>query len=321
MAEEAKFKATKTTEIPSITLEENPEEEANIFYDFLHSKDFPQHRVHIFNIDAYKPLKVLLTEGPPKSDDEEKQIIRQYLAELREDKKDQIQPFIDRAKKELGEEKTQNALKELASLMDYQWEEGFPGYRVVPVLLPFSPYGENVFYFSMIGIALGKKQDDLTFVAIHEISHMMFHGLVQKYFPQISSQESLSDALFYLKEVLAPVLMNQKPLADQIDSSRYYGKEQKGYIGNDDLYQMYVSPGDSGEKIQISKYFQSLYEKMRHQENKSFKEILETMINLVTHLEGELTKRRNLWNKYGHGIFKNEAILKEYAEPMIVAND
>lgn len=316
MAEDREIKEKETSDVPSIILEENPQWEVNIFYGFLHNKSFPQNRVYIFNMDVYKPLEALLTEGAPKGEDEEKEVIGNYLAKLREDKKDNIQPFIETAKKELGEEKTNKALKELASLMDYQWEEGFPGYRAVPVLLPFSLYGENVFYYSMIGIALGGQQDDLIFTAIHEISHMMFHELVQKYFPQILAQGSSDDALFYLKEILAPVLMNQRGIRDQIGSERY-GKE---YLGNPDLGPLHVVAEDFRKKVQITRYFQSLYERMRYEEHKSFKEILETMINLVTPLDGEFTKRRELWNKYGYSLFKNKAILKEYIESMIVAN-
>ena len=55
---------------------------------------------------------------------------------------------------------------------------------------------------------------------------------------------------------------------------------------------MFVKASDSEEKIQITRYYQGLYERMRYDSHKPFKEILGTMIELITPLEGEITKRR-----------------------------
>jgi len=305
-------KETTRLNIPEITLEESLEAEVDIFYHSLHNQYRPWQRKLILSFRDFRPLKESLEAMPAKDEAEEKRILSEFLKQCRDRNKDQIEPFISRSRQEVSN-KSGEALKELAQLMDYNWPENFPGYKVVPVLLPFNPFGKNIFYYSILKITQGVDQKDLLEVAIHEISHMVFFEILERL--RLSSNNFSGPKnipIDYLKEILAPVLMNQPPLRRLLDLSRY----PEGYTGNPDLGPMFVTVGNSGERTQISRYFQQLYERMRYQEHKTFPEIVGAMVKIIMPLEAELLKRRDLWNEYQHKIFKNQALLDRHSEPM-----
>lgn len=306
--------ATEKSHIPQITIDVNLNDEVETFYYGLHNDMRPWQRKIILGIRDFQPLRQSLESGSTLNEEQEKQAIRDFLKRFREHDKDRIVGFNARSQKEL-EEKSKPALAAMASLMDYEWPEDFPGYRVVPVLLPFSPFGKNVFYFSILGVAQGVDQKDLLDVAVHEISHMVFYEILAQIHPEfVNYQDSneISTPIDYLKEILAPVLMNQPSLRQFLDLSLY----PDGYVGNTDLEQTYVQVEGSGEKVQISKYFQQLYEKMRYQDHKPFQEIMDEMIKLVQPMEDELVKRRSLWNEYQHKIFRDKVLLEQYSNPI-----
>lgn len=310
--EEGRLKEVNQLNIPPIFIDENPKEEVKIFFKSLHNKNYPWMRRMILGIDDFQPLKVALEAEDIHSKEQEKEVIGDFLKGFRDKNQDQIQVFIEHSKQEL-ENKSEKALEELALLMDYQWTEDFPGYRVVPVLLPFSPFGENVFFFSILDAAQKVKQNNLLNVAIHEISHMILFDLLEKYhLGKPNFEHSSCISIDYLKEILAPVLMVQPPLKKLLNLSEFPG----GYLENDELIQLYIKDANSSEDIQIIKYFQKFYSKLRYTEHKTFQEILEVMFGLFTTLEGDLTKRTELWNKYHYRIFKEEALLEEYSKPI-----
>lgn len=305
--------------IPQITIDVNLNDEVEIFYYGLHNTMRPWQRKIILGIRDFQPLRHSLETNNALDEDQEKQIIGDFLKRFREHDKDKIDEFITRSQREL-EEKSKPALAAMAAmaaLMDYEWPEDFPGYRVVPVLLPFSPFGKNVFYFSILRVAQGVDQKDLLDVAVHEISHMVFYEILAQSHPEfVNYQDShtINTPIDYLKEILAPVLINQPSLKQFLDLSHY----PNGYMGNTDLEQIYVQVEGANEKVQISKYFQQLYEKMRHQEHRSFPEIMDEMIKLVQPMEDELVKRRSLWNEYQFKIFRDKTLLDQYSEPISI---
>lgn len=303
---------------PVITIDTNPNEETAAFYYALHNAKRPWQRKKIFGFKDFQPLKQALETGGILDEKQEKKIISIFLGKFREPRRDQLDKFIEYSKSEL-DKKAAAALTELARLMDYQWPNSFPGYKVVPVLLPFSPFGNNVFFFSILGIAQGVAQKSLLDVTIHEISHMIFFEILGKKHPELVSyrnSNSINVPIDYLKEILAPVLMNQPSLKILLDLSQY----PNGYLGNTDIEQIYVLSDDLNEKVQISKYFQQFYERMRYQEHKTFLEVLDEMIKLIQPMEIELARRGELWNEFGIKIIKDETILAEYSKPIIIGH-
>ena len=72
------------------------------------------------------------------------------------------------------------ALQKLAETMEYQWPKPITCIAI-PTILPFSPFGNNVFYFSILKQIDNKKPNkDILYIAIHEISHFIFFDLLKK---------------------------------------------------------------------------------------------------------------------------------------------
>lgn len=298
--------------LPSIYIEECPKEEVELFYQGLHNSFRPWQRDLI--LKCFSPLKDILENTPDVDKKKEIEIIGKFLANFRKDHQQPIQNFITLAHKEL-EKKSAAALSELAKLMDYQWPGDHPNYRVVPVMLPYSPFGENVFFYGMLGAAWGKQKMGILFNSIHEISHMIFYEVLKKTHPELvnlQDSDTSSIAIDDLKEILAPVLINQPQINKFLNLSNF----KKGYMGNPYLEKMYVIKDGWEKKAQISKYFQQLFEQMKYQEQKSFPEIVEEIVKLILPLEAELRKRRDIWNKHQDNILQNEELLEKYSQPL-----
>lgn len=304
-------KGQSSTHIPQIIVDINPQEELGEFYWALHHKHLPILRKHILNHEYFSQLKVDLESTSIKSEIQEKEVIFEFLTKAHDRDKEGIKGFINLSKKDL-EEKSQGMLTELALLMDYKWPKHSPNYRVVPVLLPFSPFGQDVFYFSILGAAQGKEQKSILEVSVHEISHMILFEILKKLHPKRSENYNHNNiSPFYLKEILAPVLMNQPTLRELLNLNGY----PEDYLGNDDLEGIYVAE-KGGNEIQITRYFQALYEQLRNEEGKPFEDILDVMIKQVSPLESELAKKRNLWNKNSWKVFTDPEISKVYSKPI-----
>lgn len=301
--------------VPQIILEVNPHEELEVFYWALHHKTYPHLRKSILTYEYFRPLKESLKSVNIRSEIQEKEIIWDFLSKAHKQDEGNINSFIELSQQEL-DQKSQAALTGLARLMDYKWPEKFSGYRAVPVLLPFSPFGQNEFQFSILGAAQGKEQKSILEVSVHEISHMILFEILKELHPKWSENYNHNNiSLFYLKEILAPVLMNQPPLRELLNLSSY----PEGYLGNDDLEGIYVAEkGDN--KMQITRYFQALYEQMRNEEGKSFEAIIDFMIRQVSPLESELAKKCYLWNTHSWKVFTDPEISKAYSQPIKISS-
>ncbi|MCL5784089.1 MAG: hypothetical protein M1142_01900 [Patescibacteria group bacterium] len=310
MIDNQEKRGTRIEFVPQIILEENPQEELELFQDGLHNQKYAWQRREIFR--AFPDLEWLITANPAN----EKEILKYYLQKYHQKCQDELSPFIKNTKEELAEQ-SKEALSQLGQLMDYRWTEESPGYKVVPVLLPYGPFGDNVYFYSVLPAAYGDQQTDALFIAIHEISHMLLFEILKKQHPDMFTYTSNGQmhyplAIDYLKEILAPVLINQPPLQKLLNPS----SRPNNYLGNTELEQIYVTDENSQGKRQISQYFQQLYEKLRNQEHRTFPETLEEMIHLILPLEDEFAKRRQLWNEHGTGIIQDEKLLAEYAQPI-----
>jgi len=312
MARDTEQKELNSINIPKIVMDINPKEELGEFYWALHYKKMPDLRKSILTHRYFQRLKESLGSTNIESEDQEKQIIWDFLTKAHQRDRERIEGFLEFSQRELNE-KSMETLIALAKLMDYEWPENPPEYRAIPVLLPFSPFGDNDFYFSVLGVAQGKDQKAFLDVAIHEISHMILFAILEKYHPEIPSDDThMNVPIFYLKEILAPVLMNQHSLRKFLDLHDH----PEDYLGNPDIEEIYIAEGDSQEKVQVSRYFQNLYEQMRYQEHKTFPEILDKMLKIIQPMEKELAKRCDLWNEHGWKIFTDQEIARVYSEPI-----
>ncbi len=310
MAEDAEFKEQITERIPHIKVDRNTEEEVELFYEFTDPIKLMPFRQAVFH--TYPELKKLV-DGLSRK--EEKPVIEQFVEnylQVHQAEFDQIMA----EQQSLLDERGQGALAELAKLMDYHWLNNANDYRAVPTILPVSPFGENVFFPSILALRDHWGLEDFLSIGVHEISHMILFDLLKNDYPDLYLVRHSSPAINTLKEALAPVVMNQSPLKDYINFSNY----PNGYVGNPNLALIFVREAQE-KPTQITQYLQDLYERM-HQDKKKFPEIMKAMFDKMLPLEDEFDKKQDLWNKYGRFDGSGEICLadeeaeKEYCQPI-----
>lgn len=271
-----------------------------MFLKFLHHPQFPQQAVWIYQ--AHPALKNIIETNADKSENAAASIIKNYILEFNNKNQEAIGKIISEARLLLSE-KSGLALQELVVLMDYTWRDDDYEFIAIPTILPFCPFNKNVFYFSIINIMNGKsKIGFVLFTAIHEISHYILHKTLE-------SQKINSDphTLYFLQEILAPVLMNQQSLVNIIHH------DFNNYWGNTDIANLFITTNGNSKKIPEA--FRRAYDKLKT-EGKKFTEILFIFVDILNELQDELMKKKAIWDKYGHKIFDEEQLKTFYQRSM-----
>ncbi len=274
------------------------EKESSLFNKFLNHPNFPQHRNLI--LSAFPKLKELLIDTPKEK---EESIVNEFVSGFYKEHSDKIEE-IGKSMKIEATEKLIQGVKGLAVLMDYEWNNNHPGYIAIPSILPFSPFETNVFYFSILGEVRGPKGKGVAFIGVHEISHFILFDVLDSIYGENTKKELNNNLIYFLKEILAPVLMNQPMLANLLSV--------ENYLGNPNLKEIYILSQDE-EKIQISKYFQNIYESKKA-DGKVFPEIVKEMIQILRSIQNEIDERQKMWNMSGGKIYQDETLLQRYSE-------
>ena len=103
--------------------------------------------------------------------------------------------------------------------------------------------------------------------------------------------------------------MKQKVFSSLLDT--------KDYLGNPNLKYIFIQEKNKDNTpFQITDFFQQLYERMKYDEKKDFNLILEKMIDILKSIETDLSKRYDMWSKYGHKILTTEKLLDKYNLPI-----
>lgn len=284
-------------QIPSIKIKYNLNEEVRVFLTFLHHPQFPQNRNKIFK--AFPELKIALDR---RSKVKEEIVIKNFIKNFYKKYDYKIKKIINQSR-EMLRKKSKMALDILSFLMDYKWSENI-SYIAMPTILPFSPYKKNVFYFSILGTIYNKKQHNILFVSVHEISHIILYEILKKKYGRSFFQKRV--AFYFLKEILAPVIMNQKSLCSLL--------QIKDYVGNPFLKRVFII--NKSKKNQITDFFQKLYEEARDKKGMNFNQILKIMTQLIFSIENELAKKNKIWNQYGNNLVNNKIAFKKYRQPI-----
>ncbi|MDP3014938.1 MAG: hypothetical protein Q8N28_00725 [bacterium] len=91
---------------------------------------------------------------------------------------------------------------------------------------------------------------------------------MEKQYKKPLSQIIEATSLYFLKEILAPAIINQKPLKKMLDL--------KNYLGNSLLRYLFVTTGAKKQKKQITKFFQQFYETAKYKKQKKITKYLTT---------------------------------------------
>jgi len=285
--------------IPRIILEENIDlgRETDLFLNFLHHRYYVQNRNFIFQVFP-KLERLIEKEG------EKKKMIKSFISKFYSDNKSEIYKIIQK-NKNLLMEKSEPSLIALLEIMGYQYNKPVV-YKAAPTILPFSPFGDNIFYFSILGEIKGETDKNILTIGIHEISHFIF----LKQLKRIENKKGIilpDDVKNYLKEALAVVILNQKPLCSIL--------ELKNYKGNPEIQNLRIKKPNGSIKT-FTDFLNERYDAIKIKEQKSFSIFLEEIINILLPIVPEFTKKRIIWNKYGKKVLKEPKLIKLYSEPI-----
>ncbi len=288
--------------MPIVYIQYDLNKEVEKFLVFLHHPKFPQHRNLIFR--ALPELGELLGREKNLNQAKERAMIKSFIVDFRKKHAREIQRIVKSSEKLLKAkiEKTSTAL---FSLMDYEPKENLT-FRIIPTILPFSPFERKTFYFSILGKLRKKSQSDIVFVSIHEISHIILYEILEREYKKPISKIADTVLLDFLKEILAPVLINQRPLAQLL--------HPKGYLGNPFLHHIFVL--ENNKKIQITEFFQKIYENERYKNKLKFNQVLKIMLSLILSIGRELKKKNRIWNRYGNNIVHYKEAFRLYSQPI-----
>lgn len=283
--------------LPKIKIKKDIENEVNLFLKFLHHPYYPQHRNLIFQI--FPNLELLI-----KKSKNERKIIKEFVIDFYNNHQNKINEIIKKSDVAI-KRKWLLVIKELAKLMDYQWPKSII-YYAIPTILPFSPFGTNKFYFSILGQIFNKNEKNILFIAAHETSHFIFYDLLKKIEREIKISLP-DDAKNYLKEALTAVLLNQKPLNKIL--------KLDNYLGNPEIRDIKIKK-PNGTIMSFVDFLTEYYQNNKIKKKKGFQIVLKEIIEIINSISNEFSKKRAIWNRYGNQLYKNSVALYRYQSPI-----
>lgn len=271
-------------------------EEAELFSRFMNNPYFPTHRRFI--IRAFPELQNALRERR-----NEKKVVQDFVRSFYKKNRKNILTANVKSMKRMGSY-GKKALLALGEIMEYEWEKKIR-YYATPTILPFSPFKDDRFYFSILATITGKGDSDPLRTAIHEISHFIFFDILHK----VERKEKIllgRDAMNYLKEGLTAVLLNKEPLRRML--------RLDDYKGNPEIRELRIKP-PRGKAMGFREYIDNVYTKSK-EKHQPFAHAVKKLITIAHHHEPAFAKKRALWNQHDRNIFNDKKLLAQYQEPI-----
>ena len=289
--------------IPKIVLVENTIlEESNLFLRFLHHPYYIQNRALI--LTAFPQLKQLL-----KTSGTELSAVRLFINKFYQENRITIDKIIKRNTKILNQYGS-SALSTLLNITEYQYNKPII-FKAIPTILPFSPFKNNIFYFSILNEIKHRANTNAVIIGMHEISHFIVLDLLKQLEDKTNSMLH-EDAKNYLKEALAVIILNQQPLRNIL--------KLKNYKGNPELQFLTIQKTD-GNIISFIDFLQESYDNLITKQHKTFRFFLEYLLNIALSITPSLIEKRKLWNQYGKCIFANSTLSQLYGKPIKIKGD
>lgn len=279
----------------TIVIKEDLKSEIEIFLNFLHNKEYPQHRNMIFF--HFPELKTLIEQNP----EDESKIVENFIQNIRSQNKKNIEKstlYIESTVRDKGEK----SLQTLANLMNYDWEQDTEDYVLIPTVFPLSPFNGHTFFYSIYKSLQGVTEyPKVLAVAMHEISHMILFNILKK------KDISLDNyTVYFIKELIAPILVYQDV---------FNGIFKKEIVGNYNVLEIYLK--ENGKTIKAFDYF---LEKFNENRNKGliFDDFLDDMISVCLKIKESIKEKRLFDNQHGLQILKNPELIRQFREPIII---
>ena len=200
-------------------------------------------------------------------------------------------------------------LETLGKIMECLWSSDDAGYIIIPTLLPFSPFQQPVFFFSLVRFLRINAQSvassyGLTAVLAHEVSHFIFFDMLSQ-MPEEVRTKCDDTVKHFAKEILAPVVMNDSRLNDILRLT--------DYGGNPFLRHITIRQGIKEQNI--VNFFRVEYEH-RLADGVSFANFVSYLIETLFSIHEQIQKRHVLWSEYGDVLLLVEKLKAQYCEPI-----
>jgi len=273
------------TNIPKIKIEIDKEQDKKLFNEFLNHPDFPQHRNMI--LKTFPILKNLLGKR------RESEAVGEFVDNFYKSYHEIINKITEKSRDKI-ENHGKDALKILGEIMNYEWKKPLT-YTAKPTILPFSPYGDNVFYFSILpDIKKGGSSKNILEIALHEISHFIFLNQLED--KKIKLEKNTK---YCIKEAVATAVLNQEEFGAMGIPKR---------AGNPEIKEI---------KIEINNEIYKLTDFIsKNIKEKGYVKAIKNILELTNKASKEFSKRMTLWNQYGKNIVKNPRALEKYIKPI-----
>ncbi|MFA6416133.1 MAG: hypothetical protein WCW56_01465 [Candidatus Paceibacterota bacterium] len=292
-------KEQKETEVKNgieITVKKDIEADLALIGKWFADSDSPHFKERILYF--YKTLGKKLEDFT----DEPEKVVEDYFREIYASKEKEIDEIVEESKRIL-EEESPASLAVLADLMDYDPEKG-QKFIAIPTLLPYSPFHEPVFNFSIVGkLFLGKKNEVLD-TAIHEISHFLLFDILKDLNIDLADKRSLEHMF---KEALTGMLLSEPELENLLN--------RKNYLGNPEIQNLFIKDGDEKEVI-LREYLRSEFRNHKAR-GLSFSDFIKAMMEKFLPKASEFYQKKTFWDKNEQELKAgNSELLEIYSEPI-----
>lgn len=284
---------------PRIQIFINPKKDISCFDFFLANTQYKSKRSAILTF--YPKLREQIQLG-----ENAKTAVRDLVLDMYRRFNHQIQDIVSVAKMDFS--LARSAFEALARYMAYP-ELSKHAYTAVPTFLPFSPLGNNLFYFSIASAIANRKTIPLSIAAIgvHEISHFIFSAqyatLTQK------TGVVLNDPTFhFLKEALTAAIMNQNEFREFFDYPSMFHSEF--YPGNAELH--HISIEHLGKVTPIVQFFEK--EVLRVEDG--YWAGLSRLCHTFATASDVFAEKWLLWNNKSNNPESQPEFLNKYSEPI-----
>lgn len=285
-----------------VTFKQNIEKELEVFWAFINNEQNLRYRNSIFRSFPDLQERLSSIEGS----EAKKEFLGKYILEFRNTKKEQFEKF-EKIQREKLKQQSGLVLEKLEEVMEYK-EENSKGYDIIPVIIPFSPFKGNTFFYSVLGSLRAKMSPfgEVVFVLAHEVSHLLLFKILKNSFFE-DKYKLKPNELYFLKEILVVPILKDTLLINILNSKEYRGNPIISYL----------NVNSNGLNQSITQYFEDLYNNCK-KNGKTFNYFVEVAIKTIKSISEELDVKNEMWNKYGADRKKYSKEIQEYSQPIAI---
>lgn len=255
-----------------ITFNQNVEKELEVFWAFINNEQNLRYRNSIFYYFPDLQERLSNIDG----NEAKREFLGKYILEFRNARKEQLEEF-EKSQREKLEQQGGVVLEKLEEIMEYK-EENNKGYDIIPVIIPFSPFKGNTFFYSVLESLRGKMPTfgEIVFVLAHEVSHLLLFKILKNSFSE-DKYKLESNELYFLKEILVVPILKDNLLIDILNTKEYRGNPIISYL----------NVNSNGLDQPITQYFEDLHNNCR-KNSKTFNDFVKIAIETIKSISKEL---------------------------------